>query len=53
MDIEGLCDIKRVNSGGIDALQLYKIPTRKFQKYFYYHELKWVGKTYNHQLSRL
>ena len=31
MSIKNLCDIKQKYPQGIDALQLFKIPTRKFQ----------------------
>ena len=37
LNIEQLSDIKNKFSKGLDALQLYKIPTREFLPYFYYH----------------
>lgn len=40
LDIAALSDIKNKFPKGIDALQLYKIPTRDFLPYFYYHTLQ-------------
>lgn len=37
LNIENLSDIKHRFPKGIDALQLYKIPTREFLPYFYFH----------------
>lgn len=53
LDLKGLGDIKTRFPNGIDAIQLFKIPTRRFQDYFYYHDLKWMGKMYRHSFSRL
>lgn len=39
LNIEALCDLKNQYPQGIDALQLYKIPTREFLPYFYFHTL--------------
>jgi hypothetical protein len=39
LNIEALSDIKNYFPKGIDALQLYKIPTRDFLPFFYYHTL--------------
>ena len=41
LNIESLCDIKNTFPKGIDALQLYKIPTRDFLPYFYFHSLSY------------
>ncbi|TNV86170.1 hypothetical protein FGO68_gene17731 [Halteria grandinella] len=37
LNIEQLSDIKNRFSKGLEALQLYKIPTREFLPFFYYH----------------
>lgn len=54
MNITGLCDIKR-NPLNIEALQLFKIPSRKFEDYFYYHdiELDVSTRSYKHKFSKL
>ena len=53
LNIASLCDLKQQYPSGIDALQLFKIPTRHFQQYFYYHDMKWMGKMYKHSFSKL
>ena len=40
LNIEMLSDIKNRFPKGIEALQLYKIPTREFLPFFYYHTLE-------------
>lgn len=40
LNIEALSDIKNKFPKGLEALQLYKIPTREFLPYFYYHTLE-------------
>ena len=40
MNITDLSEIKTKYPNGVDALQLFKIPTRSFQDYFYYHDIK-------------
>jgi hypothetical protein len=54
MNITSLCDIKR-NPLNIEALQLFKIPTRKFEDYFYYHDIELDTSTgcYKHKFSKL
>jgi len=39
MHIADLCDIKSCFPRGLEALQLFKIPTREFLPFFYYHTL--------------
>jgi hypothetical protein len=42
MDIDSLCNIKEKYPNGIDALQLFKIPSKNFEDYFYYHDYKLI-----------
>ena len=44
LNIESLSDIKNKFTKGIEALQLYKIPTREFHPYFYYHTVNLKAK---------
>jgi len=39
LNIVDLCDIKRIYPDGLEALQLFKIPTREFMPYFYFHTM--------------
>ena len=52
MNITSLCDIKSYYKS-IDALQLFKIPTRRFQEYFYYHDVQLLNGKYQHTYCRL
>ena len=52
LNIEQLCDIRNAYPRGIDALQLYKIPTRDFLPYFYFHTITYkISLTALHQNS--
>lgn len=44
LNIEALCDIKNTFPSGIDALQLFKIPTRDFFPFFFYHTINFKSK---------
>ncbi|CDW83481.1 UNKNOWN [Stylonychia lemnae] len=55
LDIGALSDLKNKFPKGIDALQLYKIPTRDFLPYFYYHTLQFKqnGQMTHHMIVRV
>lgn len=55
LSIETLSDIKNFFNKGIDALQLYKIPTREFLPYFYFHTIYFKQNLiiHSHMMTRL
>jgi hypothetical protein len=53
MDMSRLCSIKSDYTDGIDALQLYNIPNRIFDKCFYFHDMEVHDKGFKHEFSRL
>lgn len=53
MDITSLCSIKTDFKKGLDALQLYNIPNRTFDKCFYFHNMEYHDKRYKHSFTRL